>query len=716
MENLYTYLDRGWQLLPLINNDKRPSTKNGYKDASNRREQIEEWYSRFPEANWGVATGKTSGIIIIDIDRKHGKDGLNELKQFAKEHSLPTLPKTLWAKTPSDGLHLYYKYPDSGLPTKHLDAIDLQSDGAYCLLPPSALPNGVYAWGEESPVANLPDEWLKFFQEYKPARPETENDLVSSSGRLKARKIYTKTTAVKAYNTLLDDFRKAEPGNRNNSLFKAACGAIAFAPALKSESAIKGDLLQICAEIGYSDGREIEATISSGFGRIPESDRHVIINTDFPPNVFGDETEHMLDDICDVYQTSRSLAVAGLFGLASALTMGRTEIEVKPDHHEPGYLWIASVAPSGAGKTPITKFFFSAVEQLEEANYRQWVDDYQRYTAELAFRSKKSKSEELTPAPQKPKRKQLYIDDTTEEALGFTLSNNPYGICVKSDELSGFLSGMGRYTNSSDSFCKRLLTAWSGGPWNTNRRDTEKCFYTPLARLAFYGNIQPSIVKDCFGKQTKLSGFFQRWCFFASGVTKPVRFSNRGVSRRTRTTLNRIVANLVFSEAPETPVVMKMTDEANQAYEAWFNTINDLGFGYGVESLYYSVVQKATANCARIALLLHLIENGHIGEISEKTVRAAITVTEYLIGTSLLYGGDNLTPNIALVVENILKGDAEKIRSNAHRVTSSRVLEAVRTACPSVSDKTITDGLTQLGCTQYRTKDHRGWVIPESVL
>lgn len=51
----------------------------------------------------------------------------------------------------------------------------------------------------------------------------------------------------------------------------------------------------------------------------------------------------------------------------------------------------------------------------------------------------------------------------------------------------------------------------------------ELCFYAPSARLAFYGNIQPSIVKDCFGKQTKLSGFFQRWCFFASEVTKLIR-------------------------------------------------------------------------------------------------------------------------------------------------------------------------------------------------
>ena len=55
-------------VFPLIPRDKKPLTTNGFKDASKDRKQIQEWWTRWPDANIGIATGEISGLIVIDLD------------------------------------------------------------------------------------------------------------------------------------------------------------------------------------------------------------------------------------------------------------------------------------------------------------------------------------------------------------------------------------------------------------------------------------------------------------------------------------------------------------------------------------------------------------------------------------------------------------------------------------------------------------------------
>jgi hypothetical protein len=53
--------------------DKTPISKNGCKDATLDEQQIRKWWTTFPEANIGLATGYD--FFVIDID----PDGANEL-------------------------------------------------------------------------------------------------------------------------------------------------------------------------------------------------------------------------------------------------------------------------------------------------------------------------------------------------------------------------------------------------------------------------------------------------------------------------------------------------------------------------------------------------------------------------------------------------------------------------------------------------------------
>ena len=80
------YAALGWAVFPLAPGTKRPliAGGGGFKAATRDAEQIRRWWTETPDANIGVATGKVSGISVVDVDikpreDKHGDETLREL-------------------------------------------------------------------------------------------------------------------------------------------------------------------------------------------------------------------------------------------------------------------------------------------------------------------------------------------------------------------------------------------------------------------------------------------------------------------------------------------------------------------------------------------------------------------------------------------------------------------------------------------------------------
>ena len=79
--------DRGFSIMPLAGKipnlgrdlSGNPINKWGqFYDTRASREQVEKWWTDNPNANIGILTGEASGVVVIDIDPKHGgnTDGL----------------------------------------------------------------------------------------------------------------------------------------------------------------------------------------------------------------------------------------------------------------------------------------------------------------------------------------------------------------------------------------------------------------------------------------------------------------------------------------------------------------------------------------------------------------------------------------------------------------------------------------------------------------
>jgi putative DNA primase/helicase len=161
------YAARGWHVLPLhsvrggrctcgrsdcTSPGKHPRTPHGGNDATTDLNQLAEWYERWPDANVGVATGRKSGLVVLDVDPKHG--GEETLLTLEGLHG--KLPTTLEVITGSGGRHLYFRYP-AGVPYLKSTAgvlgpgLDVRADGGYVVAPPSNHVSGrPYLWEASS--------------------------------------------------------------------------------------------------------------------------------------------------------------------------------------------------------------------------------------------------------------------------------------------------------------------------------------------------------------------------------------------------------------------------------------------------------------------------------------------------------------------------------------------------------------------------------------
>lgn len=101
----------GYRVFPVkhdeTDNSKTPLTPHGHKDATNDLKQINEWWTRFPEAKVGVPAG-VNKIVALDIDTKNGLNGWDELSD-----NFYNVPETFFYDTSTGGSHYIYSAPEN---------------------------------------------------------------------------------------------------------------------------------------------------------------------------------------------------------------------------------------------------------------------------------------------------------------------------------------------------------------------------------------------------------------------------------------------------------------------------------------------------------------------------------------------------------------------------------------------------------------------------
>lgn len=163
LEHANKYSAKKWAAFPLQPRSKLPvflepeqSDGHSYISSSFDKNVINQWFEEHPEFNIGIATGRNSGVFVLDVD---GADGEESLEKLEWKHG--RLPETAEVRT-GKGRHIYFQnVPGIKSSVAQLAPyLDIRGDDGYVVAPPSVHENGhVYSWTREDPIRKAPD-WL----------------------------------------------------------------------------------------------------------------------------------------------------------------------------------------------------------------------------------------------------------------------------------------------------------------------------------------------------------------------------------------------------------------------------------------------------------------------------------------------------------------------------------------------------------------------------
>lgn len=662
------YADRNWKIFPLhtaknslcscgnpkcTSAAKHPKIKEWQTVCSSEPSQIKDWWSRWPDANIGLATGSASGLIVLDIDPRHG--GKESLQDLVKKNGC--FPKTLASSTGGGGFHLFFKKPQIKVlnRTNVLPGLDIRGEGGYVVAPPSFHQSGVqYSWTKnlsESSLCDAPD-W--FF------------DFLEKNG---------KTSISNKYETFIKE------GGRNNFLTREAgkfrrlgleqhqilseLKRINLARCLPPVD--NNELFAICASVS----RYPSAAVPSGNIWEPEP-RALVSKTfdapSFPSELLPEALKPWIMDISDRMQVPPEFVVAPALVSFSSI-VGR-KIGIHPKQQDDWLvvpnLWGAIVARPGYFKSPTIAEAMKPLEMLSErarneyeanrlqANSSQIIASMQlegmRERVKKAVKDGnydelpriKSEIEELereTQASQLVERR-YKTNDATVEKIARLLNENPNGMLLLRDELNGWLQVLNKPGREGDR--EFFLEAWNGYSSYSVDRVGSGSLRVPALCLSIFGGIQPgklqSYVERAIQGGAEDDGLLQRFQLLiypdlSSEWTNVDKYPDLTARESVYTLFNHIDGTAINSTGA-IPAV-RFGQMGQEAFNTWRVELekrlrlNEIGC-----AAFESHLAKYRSLMPSLALLFWILENpeniGGTGQVSFDATMLAIKWCEFL--------------------------------------------------------------------------------------
>lgn len=260
-----------------------------FKEAATRDPKIvSDWATKFPGCNFGIFTGRfgdAGALLVIDIDKRPGKDGFHALAKLELLHD--DLPATFEVDTPSGGRHLFFRVEAGVRQGANLlgPGLDVRSRGGYVVGPGSQLSRGGYRVRLGAPVERAP-EWLVRMCGAGAPRRDKLSVGVGVAGGAKTR--------VRATRWLAESAPAGGEGDRNETGYRVACR-------LKDLGILAAECAGLMAEHWTCDPpldpEELEHVVRSAYAYGTEPMGIAAPETDFTPvdtdNGFGNPFERL---------------------------------------------------------------------------------------------------------------------------------------------------------------------------------------------------------------------------------------------------------------------------------------------------------------------------------------------------------------------------------------------------------------------------------------
>jgi hypothetical protein len=485
----------------------------------------------------------------------------------------------------------------------------------------------------------------------------------------------------------------------------------------------------------------IGATIRIGSGK----ERQIQDTAPLPPSVpveLPEAPEFPVDALPEscrrfVYEGAKAIGVSEdylglpvLAALAQGVGASRV-VQIKRSWRETSTLFLALVSKPGTKKTPAAKPALAPVWDRDfelGREYAEKKEEFEQEEKEYEIAVKQAKRNEQTPPPppKAPVREQSVLDDVTVEALVEVIAQNPRGVLVARDELTGWVKAMDQYKGGKGSDKQHWLSLWSSSSIKVNRKGQGgEVTSVKYPSVSLYGSIQPAMLREL--GNTAEEGLIERF-LFAYPEHRRSRFTYDEISSEAEREYERLIEKLYSYRMYEDvdsevmmPVPVPMSPEARSLFAVCSDELGAEAEEPGFPHRLRGAFSKLEAYLARLALILSLCrcaETGEVEQVEEEDMEAAYKLIRYFAAHARRVYGETgaATPDDILAGE--IKGIIEE--NGGHwRGTVNELLAALEDRgaehIPG-NDKALGKKVRALGKTSPGLIVEDGWRGKERIL
>lgn len=313
-----------------------------------------------------------------------------------------------------------------------------------------------------------------------------------------------------------------------------------------------------------------------------------------------------------------------------------------------GALWGGIVGDPGTKKTPSLLHAHKPLHHLESQAAQKYASDMQAHKQAMLQHEKavadwsKNKGTSFKPTPPiEPKRTRYVVHDSTYQALGIILADNPRGVLALADELSGLLQSLD--TAGQEAARGFYLTGWSGTGGYSFDRVGRGSITLDRYCLSVFGGFQPDRVKAYvqFTQRgsSKNDGLLQRFQLLVwPDSIGTFQFVDRPPNKEAISKYHSAVVSL--PNLTDQPIqggrrlangsqLLHFTSTAQQAFNAWYIENETMLATGDLDSARQSHFAKYRSLVPALALLFHLLD-GHLGPVCEDCLSRAVLYAGYL--------------------------------------------------------------------------------------
>lgn len=343
--------------------------------------------------------------------------------------------------------------------------------------------------------------------------------------------------------------------------------------------------------------------------KYPEmGDEQVIGDPCEPPRgCLPKEYDDIIDEISNVLDTSRGVAMGAHLGWLTGSIGGQAVVSFKESCPQPGVLWVGISEASGGGKTAAINIFMRHLQALDAEIMQSYHVEVRDYEAKC---EKLKRSERPSP-PARPGFR--LVGDFSLAGLAKAFRASPHGLMSMHDELMTLFKSLKTGSSKGGTVATDfLLQFYDGGSWHRDRSDWRNCVHEKQCYLMMCGGIQPERLFNALSRDTLFSGFLGRFTLIRSIRKSMPTWSTKEISKETfdllkeqTKYLSTLVARLIGTGKKQ--LVVKVDETAlHEIWTPWYNKLQE--FVWRTYPEHQGLAMKQSIQASRVTLLLHLAE------------------------------------------------------------------------------------------------------------